>query len=377
MKKNKQKFNISIISKVIAGLLVFSFLGGNILFSSSNVARAGYPTIDIPTIGQTIQQLIIWSANVAKEAAIESLKIILVNEIQDKVIRFANGLQENAFVVDWTNFLTKNRVEVGLDWLNDFFGVNLCADIRPQLKLLIKQGILEKEFGVTGAECTLNEVIDNTEELANYISQGDWFLWDKELEPNNNELGIYIEATTGLEGVMNKGEEKAILSVDTSKGIEAVYKCVETDEEGTCVRKEIVTHGSIVQRLKEYAMVDLPMALIENAQTFAEVAIRGVVMTSINRIYDGVRASTIESGPTTFEDYWEENAPPITITGMTAEERQYCGTNQDSINEGDSLWETCYPYWDYCNDSYTDYLKAQEEGKTYNYPEICNDYISL
>lgn len=188
----------------------------------------GIADVNLTNIDRVIKDMLvtIWSAIVS------SVKIKLKNWLISRIEAWGRGeiTGEEIFQeMPWEDWLEEAADEAAGEFLNDFFGTNLCEWTSPQIKILFLA--MATGEGAKPPECTLSQIRENIEDIFDPGRDDGWDAFIVALEPQNNDLGVYLLAQGGTLVAMGA----AVQGKTTEAGVSQGYQAQEECEEWECV----------------------------------------------------------------------------------------------------------------------------------------------
>jgi len=306
--------------------------------AAANAARA----ISVPTFDnvQYVQTQIVEPAKAAKETKdnivqalftmlFEVLRKRLLDMLVDQIITWIQGGGQPQFVTNWQQFLKDAAGAAIGDVVLETNAAFLCSPFKLQVQL----SLLPVPQFSQRVECTLDDIVKNIEDFYNDFEKGGWIAYNEAWQPQGNYYGemlmIHDEMITRGALAKEAAEKEAL----AGKGFLSVKKCLEQDEEGTCIKEEIVTPGDTVG-------VAVASAITSDTQWAANIQswTAALINAVINRVIKegvGVMKGSEESSGSSYYPSEYQSAADLEIE---SEKQQQINEVKKFVNE----WQYLY-----------------------------------
>ena len=295
--------------------------------------EAGIPVFDSANLGGKLTDISEKIARWVKEDLVKSLRDVIakriIDYIVDQTIVWIQGGGQPKFVTDWDGFL-KDAANIAFDQVIKDVGLaQLCSPFKLQVQI----SLLPVQQFQQRIDCTLDDVVKNIEDFYNDFEKGGWIAYNETWQPQGNYYGemlmIYDEMIT--RGALAK--EAAQNEALAGKGFLSVKKCLEQDEEGTCIKEEIVTPGDTVG-------VAVASAITSDTQWAANIQswTAALINAVINRVIKegvGVMKGSEESSGSSYYPSEYQSAADLEIE---SEKQQQINEVKKFVNE----WQYLY-----------------------------------
>jgi len=298
--------------------------------------EAGIPVFDSANLGGKLTDISEKIARWVKEDLVKSLRDVIakriIDYIVDQTIVWIQGGGQPKFVTDWDGFL-KDAANIAFDQVIKDVGLaQLCSPfkLQVQISLLPVQPVQQFQQRI---DCTLDDVVKNIEDFYNDFEKGGWIAYNETWQPQGNYYGemlmIHDEMITRGALAKEAAEKEAL----AGKGFLSVKKCLEQDEEGTCIKEEIVTPGDTVG-------VAVASAITSDTQWAANIQswTAALINAVINRVIKegvGVMKGSEESSGSSYYPSEYQSAADLEIE---SEKQQQINEVKKFVNE----WQYLY-----------------------------------
>jgi len=295
--------------------------------------EAGIPVFDSANLGGKLTDISEKIARWVKEDLVKSLRDVIakriIDYIVDQTIVWIQGGGQPKFVTDWDGFL-KDAANIAFDQVIKDVGLaQLCSPFKLQVQI----SLLPVQQFQQRIDCTLDDVVKNIEDFYNDFEKGGWIAYNETWQPQGNYYGemlmIYDEMITRGALAKEAAEKEAL----AGKGFLSVKKCLEQDEEGTCIKEEIVTPGDTVG-------VAVASAITSDTQWAANIQswTAALINAVINRVIKegvGVMKGSEESSGSSYYPSEYQSAADLEIE---SEKQQQINEVKKFVNE----WQYLY-----------------------------------
>ena len=295
--------------------------------------EAGIPVFDSANLGGKLTDISEKIARWVKEDLVKSLRDVIakriIDYIVDQTIVWIQGGGQPKFVTDWDGFL-KDAANIAFDQVIKDVGLaQLCSPFKLQVQI----SLLPVQQFQQRIDCTLDDVVKNIEDFYNDFEKGGWIAYNETWQPQGNYYGemlmIHDEMITRGALAKEAAEKEAL----AGKGFLSVKKCLEQDEEGTCIKEEIVTPGDTVG-------VAVASAITSDTQWAANIQswTAALINAVINRVIKegvGVMKGSEESSGSSYYPSEYQSAADLEIE---SEKQQQINEVKKFVNE----WQYLY-----------------------------------
>jgi len=295
--------------------------------------EAGMPVFDSANLGGKLTDISEKIARWVKEDLVKSLRDVIakriIDYIVDQTIVWIQGGGQPKFVTDWDGFL-KDAANIAFDQVIKDVGLaQLCSPFKLQVQI----SLLPVQQFQQRIDCTLDDVVKNIEDFYNDFEKGGWIAYNETWQPQGNYYGemlmIHDEMITRGALAKEAAEKEAL----AGKGFLSVKKCLEQDEEGTCIKEEIVTPGDTVG-------VAVASAITSDTQWAANIQswTAALINAVINRVIKegvGVMKGSEESSGSSYYPSEYQSAADLEIE---SEKQQQINEVKKFVNE----WQYLY-----------------------------------
>jgi len=295
--------------------------------------EAGIPVFDSANLGGKLTDISEKIARWVKEDLVKSLRDVIakriIDYIVDQTIVWIQGGGQPKFVTDWDGFL-KDAANIAFDQVIKDVGLaQLCSPFKLQVQI----SLLPVQQFQQRIDCTLDDVVKNIEDFYNDFEKGGWIAYNEAWQPQGNYYGemlmIHDEMITRGALAKEAAEKEAL----AGKGFLSVKKCLEQDEEGTCIKEEIVTPGDTVG-------VAVASAITSDTQWAANIQswTAALINAVINRVIKegvGVMKGSEESSGSSYYPSEYQSAADLEIE---SEKQQQINEVKKFVNE----WQYLY-----------------------------------
>lgn len=295
--------------------------------------EAGIPVFDSANLGGKLTDISEKIARWVKEDLVKSLRDVIakriIDYIVDQTIVWIQGGGQPKFVTDWDGFL-KDAANIAFDQVIKDVGLaQLCSPFKLQVQI----SLLPVQQFQQRIDCTLDDVVKNIEDFYNDFEKGGWIAYNETWQPQGNYYGemlmIYDEMITRGALAKEAAEKEAL----AGKGFLSVKKCLEQNEEGTCIKEEIVTPGDTVG-------VAVASAITSDTQWAANIQswTAALINAVINRVIKegvGVMKGSEESSGSSYYPSEYQSAADLEIE---SEKQQQINEVKKFVNE----WQYLY-----------------------------------
>ena len=295
--------------------------------------EAGMPVFDSANLGAKLTDISEKIARWVKEDLVKSLRDVIakriIDYIVDQTIVWIQGGGQPKFVTDWDGFL-KDAANIAFDQVIKDVGLaQLCSPFKLQVQI----SLLPVQQFQQRIDCTLDDVVKNIEDFYNDFEKGGWIAYNETWQPQGNYYGemlmIHDEMITRGALAKEAAEKEAL----AGKGFLSVKKCLEQDEEGTCIKEEIVTPGDTVG-------VAVASAITSDTQWAANIQswTAALINAVINRVIKegvGVMKGSEESSGSSYYPSEYQSAADLEIE---SEKQQQINEVKKFVNE----WQYLY-----------------------------------
>jgi len=148
-------------------------------------------TFDFANLGVQASKMGKDIASWARKWATETLKDVLVHRLVQQTIGWIQGNGKPKFVTNWKSFLGDVANQAAGDFL---YRINpkLCSSFGPMIRVALTPVTTAPDKGIT---CTLDQVMSNVQSFYDNFSSGGWIAYGATLQPSNNFLGAYFQAS--------------------------------------------------------------------------------------------------------------------------------------------------------------------------------------
>jgi len=295
--------------------------------------EAGIPVFDSANLGGKLTDISEKIARWVKEDLVKSLRDVIakriIDYIVDQTIVWIQGGGQPKFVTDWDGFL-KDAANIAFDQVIKDVGLaQLCSPFKLQVQI----SLLPVQQFQQRIDCTLDDVVKNIEDFYNDFEKGGWIAYNEAWQPQGNYYGemLMIHDEMITRGALAK--EAAQNEALAGKGFLSVKKCLEQDEEGTCIKEEIVTPGDTVG-------VAVASAITSDTQWAANIQswTAALINAVINRVIKegvGVMKGSEESSGSSYYPSEYQSAADLEIE---SEKQQQINEVKKFVNE----WQYLY-----------------------------------
>ena len=295
--------------------------------------EAGIPVFDSANLGGKLTDISEKIARWVKEDLVKSLRDVIakriIDYIVDQTIVWIQGGGQPKFVTDWDGFL-KDAANIAFDQVIKDVGLaQLCSPFKLQVQI----SLLPVQQFQQRIDCTLDDVVKNIEDFYNDFEKGGWIAYNETWQPQGNYYGemLMIHDEMITRGALAK--EAAQNEALAGKGFLSVKKCLEQDEEGTCIKEEIVTPGDTVG-------VAVASAITSDTQWAANIQswTAALINAVINRVIKegvGVMKGSEESSGSSYYPSEYQSAADLEIE---SEKQQQINEVKKFVNE----WQYLY-----------------------------------
>ena len=295
--------------------------------------EAGIPVFDSANLGGKLTDISEKIARWVKEDLVKSLRDVIakriIDYIVDQTIVWIQGGGQPKFVTDWDGFL-KDAANIAFDQVIKDVGLaQLCSPFKLQVQI----SLLPVQQFQQRIDCTLDDVVKNIEDFYNDFEKGGWIAYNETWQPQGNYYGemLMIHDEMLMRGALAK--EAAQNEALAGKGFLSVKKCLEQDEEGTCIKEEIVTPGDTVG-------VAVASAITSDTQWAANIQswTAALINAVINRVIKegvGVMKGSEESSGSSYYPSEYQSAADLEIE---SEKQQQINEVKKFVNE----WQYLY-----------------------------------
>ena len=295
--------------------------------------EAGIPVFDSANLGGKLTDISEKIARWVKEDLVKSLRDVIakriIDYIVDQTIVWIQGGGQPKFVTDWDGFL-KDAANIAFDQVIKDVGLaQLCSPFKLQVQI----SLLPVQQFQQRIDCTLDDVVKNIEDFYNDFEKGGWIAYNETWQPQGNYYGemlmIHDEMITRGALAKEAAEKEAL----AGKGFLSVKKCLEQNEEGTCIKEEIVTPGDTVG-------VAVASAITSDTQWAANIQswTAALINAVINRVIKegvGVMKGSEESSGSSYYPSEYQSAADLEIE---SEKQQQINEVKKFVNE----WQYLY-----------------------------------
>jgi len=215
----------------------------------------------------------------------------IIDYIVDQTVTWVQGGGKPKFVTDWNGFLKDagniafDQVikDVGLAWLCQPFSLQVRISLLPVPKFSQR------------LDCTLDDVVKNIDDFYRDFENGGWIAYNEAWQPQNNYYGqmimIHDEILTRTAAKTEAAKNEAL----AGKGFLSVKNCLERDDEGKCLKEEIVTPGDIVgEAVARGVTSDIDWAA--NIQSWTAALVNAVINRLIKEGISAMKSSSESAG---------------------------------------------------------------------------------
>jgi len=295
--------------------------------------EAGIPVFDSANLGGKLTDISEKIARWVKEDLVKSLRDVIakriIDYIVDQTIVWIQGGGQPKFVTDWDGFL-KDAANIAFDQVIKDVGLaQLCSPFKLQVQI----SLLPVQQFQQRIDCTLDDVVKNIEDFYNDFENGGWIAYNETWQPQGNYYGemlmIHDEMITRGALAKEAAEKEAL----AGKGFLSVKKCLEQDEEGTCIKEEIVTPGDTVGVAVASAITsDTQWAA--NIQSWTAALINAVINRVIKEGVGVMKGSEESSG----SSYYPSEYQSVADLEIESEKQQQINEVKKFVNE----WQYLY-----------------------------------
>jgi len=295
--------------------------------------EAGIPVFDSANLGGKLTDISEKIARWVKEDLVKSLRDVIakriIDYIVDQTIVWIQGGGQPKFVTDWDGFL-KDAANIAFDQVIKDVGLaQLCSPFKLQVQI----SLLPVQQFQQRIDCTLDDVVKNIEDFYNDFEKGGWIAYNETWQPQGNYYGemlmIHDEMITRGALAKEAAEKEAL----AGKGFLSVKKCLEQDEEGTCIKEEIVTPGDTVGVAVASAITsDTQWAA--NIQSWTAALINAVINRVIKEGVGVMKGSEESSG----SSYYPSEYQSVADLEIESEKQQQINEVKKFVNE----WQYLY-----------------------------------
>ena len=327
------------LSKKIIAAIIISLIGLSIIPKTADAAQAVIvvnPVLKVESVsgiaaavatGATITEISFeWAFKTAKEI----LKKQLLDMMVDQIVAYIQGGGTPKFITDWPGFFRDAVDQASGKFLQQIGLSQLCSPFKP----LLSRAFIPIPTFTERTSCTLSQVGVNIDVFLKDFRQGNWIAWQEMvLRPQNNIYGAYIMAWDQYEIEKSAAQKAAESEAQAGKGFLSVKKCLEQDEEGTCIKEEIVTPGDTVG-------VAVASAITSDTQWAANIQswTAALINAVINRVIKegvGVMKGSEESSGSSYYPSEYQSAADLEIE---SEKQQQINEVKKFVNE----WQYLY-----------------------------------
>lgn len=217
--------------------------------------KLGTTLTDLPRLQEKAEQT--W-----KDKMRQALKRAAIEMIKSTIVDFISGETsgKKAFIDDWGEYLSEAADGAIGEFLNELFGVDLCADIED---LNIPQLLQEQYYGLPELpfECTLSEILQKSENIFDRTLGGGWGVFYQKLQPNNNAWGVYMQGQSSMMASAQGAAKLAEIEGTVGQG----FLSVKDETTG-----KIATPGIMVKATAEQ-LAQLPVMELLAAKEWNEI----------------------------------------------------------------------------------------------------------
>ncbi len=193
-------------------------------FWGASIARAqGIPVYDNAGFVQKAVEIGMQIWKWAEPLVIGYLKDNLIHQLIQQTIGWIQGNGKPKFVTNWKSFLGDVTNQVAGDFIYRI-SPKLCNSFGPMIQVALTPVVTAPDRGIT---CTLDQVMSNVQNFNDHFNDGGWIAYGATLQPSNNFLGAYFQASDMLMLEQAKKKEAAEKEVETGRGFLGTKMCTK------------------------------------------------------------------------------------------------------------------------------------------------------
>jgi hypothetical protein len=344
------------------------------LFAAATISGSSAGLFSIPTAHAIfgIGDIVFDPAVVAEmilefsyKAIIETIKDRLVHRMVQQTITWIQGGGKPQFITNWKGFL-KDAGNQAVGQVLDKVAPQLCQSFGPLIRISLAP-VRTANYLDRDAYCTLDRVVQNVENFYTDFKEGGWIAYGASLDPKNNFLGAYFEASDLTAKLREEAELAAENEAASGSGFKDQKNCVKFEvvspyddcraRGGTvsactylqgqpgqrrCVEEQSTTPGSTAASVTGQSLL-APLHQIVNAQDLTALA-SALINSALNKLVSSAKGLLDPKIATPAP----ENKLPDPCDRLTGNAREECRANacanltgellkecRDRINEGD------------------------------------------